>query len=121
MDLLLYLTASRLDIMFSVCLCARFQSCLKESHLHAVKRKFKFLLGTLELGLWYPRKVEFKLVGYSDADFTESLLDCKSTSGTCQFLGSSLVSWFSKKKNSVALSITEAEYIEVASCCAQIL
>ena len=65
---LLYFTASRLDIIFSVCLCARFQSCPKESHLHAVKRIFKFLLGTIELEFWYPRNVEFKLVGYSDAD-----------------------------------------------------
>jgi len=118
---LLYLTSSRPDIMFSVCLCARFQSCPKESHLHAVKRIFKYLLGTIDVGLWYPRNVEFNLVGYSDADFAGSLLDRKSTSGTCQFLGSSLVSWFSKKQNSVALSTTEAEYIAVASCCAQIL
>ena len=94
---LLYLTASRPDIVFSVCLCTRFQSCSKESHLHAVKRIFKYLLGTINLGLWYPRNVGFKLVGYSDADFEGSLLDHKSTSGTCQFLGSSLLSWFSKK------------------------
>ena len=105
--------------MFSVCFCARFQSCPKESHLHAVKRIFKYVLGTINLGVWYPRNVEFKLVGYSDVDFARSLLDRKSTSGTCQFLGSSLVSWFSKKQNSAAF--TEAEYIGVASWCAQIL
>ena len=103
---LLYLTASRLDIMFSVCFCARFQSCPTESHLHALKRIFKYLFGTINLGLWYPRNVEFKLVGYSDAEFVGSLLDRKSTSRTCQFLGSSLVSWFSKKQNSVVLSTT---------------
>jgi len=55
---LLYLTASRPDIMFSVYLCARFQSCPKESHLHAVKRIFKYLFVTIDLGLWYPRNVE---------------------------------------------------------------
>ena len=115
---LLYLTASRPNIMFSVCL---YQFCRKESHLHAVKRIFKYLLGTINLGLWYSRNVELKLVGYFDADFAGSLLDSRSTNGTCQFLGSSLVSWFSKKQNSVALSTTEAEYITVASCCAQIL
>ena len=65
----LYFTASRPDIMFSVCLCAMFQSCPKESHLHVVKRIFKYLLGTINLGLWYPRNVEFKLVEYSYADF----------------------------------------------------
>ena len=79
------------------------------------------MLRTINLELWYSRNVEFKFVRYSDANFTESLLDHKSTSGTCQFLNSSLVSWFSKKQNSVALSTTEAEYIAVASCCAQIL
>ncbi|KAH9648505.1 hypothetical protein KPL70_025607 [Citrus sinensis] len=82
---LLYLTASRPDIMFSVCLCARFQSCPKESHMLAVKH----------------------------ADFAGYKVDRKSTSGTCHFLGHSLVSWFSKKQNSVALSTTEAEYIAV--------
>ena len=89
--------ASRPDFMFSVCLCARFPSCPRESHLPAVKRIFKYLLVTVNLGLWYPRNVEFKLVGYSYADFAESLLDRKSTSGTCHFLDSSLVSWFSKR------------------------
>uniref|UniRef100_UPI001C3D714A Ty1/Copia family ribonuclease HI n=1 Tax=Picosynechococcus sp. (strain ATCC 27264 / PCC 7002 / PR-6) TaxID=32049 RepID=UPI001C3D714A len=118
---LLYLTASRPDIVFSVCLCARFQSCPKELHLHAVKRIFKYLLGTIDVCLWYPRNVEFNLVGYSNADFASSLLHRKSTSGTCQVLGSSLVYWFCKKQNSVALSTTEAEYIAVVSCCAQIL
>ncbi|KAL4025858.1 hypothetical protein IC575_014264 [Cucumis melo] len=118
---LLYLTASKPDIMFSVCLCARFQSCSKELHLHDVKRILKYLLGTIDVGLWYPRNVEFNLVGYSDADFAGSLPDRKSTSWTCQFLGSSLVSWFSKKKNLVALSTTKAQYIMVSSCCAQIL
>ena len=94
---LFYLTASRPDIIFSVCLCAMFQSCPKESHLHVVKRIFKYLLRTINLGLWYRRNVGFELVGYSDGDFEGSLLHPKSSSGTCQFLGSSLVSWFSKK------------------------
>ena len=95
---LLYLTTSRPDIIFSICLCARFQFCPKESHLHDVKRILRCFLGTIDVALWYCRNVEFNLVGYSDADFAGSLLDRKSTSGTCQFLGSSLVSWFSKKK-----------------------
>ncbi|XP_077237360.1 secreted RxLR effector protein 161-like [Tasmannia lanceolata] len=106
--------------MFSVCICARFQSGPKESHLSAVKRIFKYLKGT-PLGLWYERSNEFNLVGFSDADFAGCRIDRKSTSGTCQFLGRSLVSWFSKKQNSVALSTTEAEYIAAGACCAQIL
>jgi hypothetical protein len=118
---LLYLTASRPDIMFCVCLCARFQSCPKESHLVAVKRIFRYLLGTIDLGLWYPKFTLLDLVRYSDADFAGCKIDRKSTSGTCHFLGHSLVSWFSKKQNSVALSTAEAEYIAAGSCCAQAL
>jgi hypothetical protein len=118
---LLYLTASRPDIMFSVCLCARFQSCPKESHLIAVKRIFRYLLGTIDLGLWYPKSNSFDLISYTDADFAGCKIDRKSTSGTCHFLGHSLVSWFSKKQNSVALSTAEAEYVAAGSCCAQSL
>ncbi|XP_050233190.1 secreted RxLR effector protein 161-like [Mercurialis annua] len=117
---LLYLTASRPDIMFSVCLCARFQVCPKESHLHAVKRIFKYLHGTLNLGIWYPRNVDPRLLGYSDADYAGCLLDRKSTSGTCQFLGHSLISWSSKKQVSVALSTAEVEYIAAGCYRAQI-
>jgi hypothetical protein len=89
---LLYLTASRPDIMFSVCLCARFQSSPKESHLIAVKRIFRYLLGTIDLGLWYPKSNSFDLISYTDADFAGCKIDRKSTSGTCHFLGHSLVS-----------------------------
>ena len=118
---LLYLTASRPDIMFSVCLCARYQSCPKESHVIAVKRIFRYLVGTCNLGLFYPHDTSFELLGYSDADFAGCRLDRKSTSGTCHFLGNALVSWHSKKQNSVALSTAEAEYVAAGSCCAQIL
>ncbi|KAK2966781.1 hypothetical protein RJ640_022740 [Escallonia rubra] len=116
---LLYLTASRPDIMFSVCICARFQACPKESHLSAIKRIFKYLSGTLNLGLWYPRNSSIDLVGFSDSDYAGCLVDRKSTSGTCQFLGDALVSWHSKKQTSVALSTAEAEYVAAGSCCAQ--
>ena len=119
---LLYLTASRPDIMFSVCLCARFQADPRESHLKAVKRIFRYLIGTADLGLWYPRGgSSFELVGYSDADFAGCKVDRKSTSGTCQFVGSALISWASKKQNSVALSTAESEYIAAGSCVAQVL
>ncbi|KAK8681104.1 hypothetical protein V6N13_053511 [Hibiscus sabdariffa] len=117
---LLYLTASRPDIMFSVYLCARFQANPKESHLKAVKRIFRYLQDTPSLGLWYPRDSTFDLHAYSDADYGGCKIDRKSTSGTCQFLGNMLISWFSKKQNSVALSTTEAEYISAGSCCPQV-
>ena len=118
---LLYLTASRPDIMFSVCMCARFQSNPKESHFAIAKRILKYLKGTINVGLWYPKGASFNLVGYSDADFAGCKLDRKSTSGTCHLLGSSLVSWHSKKQASVALSTAEAEYVAAGSCCAQTL
>jgi len=118
---LLYLTASHPDIIFSVCLCARFQSTPKESHLTATKRIFRYLVGTKNFGLWYPKGGDFLLVGYSDADYAGYKLDRKSTSGTCQFLGPSLVSRHSKKQNLVALSTAEVEYIAAGACCAQLL
>ena len=88
---LLYLTAYRPNILFNVCMCSRFQSCLKESHLVAVKRIFRYLVDTPNLGLWYPRGTNFQLISYSDADFVGYKVNMKSTSGTCQFLGNMLV------------------------------
>jgi hypothetical protein len=118
---LLYLCASRLDIMLSVSMYARFQSNPKEVHLRAVKRIMRYLVYTLKFGLWYPKGSTFDLTGYSDADYAGCKIDRKSTSGTYQFLGRSLVSWASKKQNSVALSTTKAEYIVARHCCAQLL
>ncbi|PKA49894.1 Retrovirus-related Pol polyprotein from transposon TNT 1-94 [Apostasia shenzhenica] len=118
---LLYLTASRPDIVFSVCMCARFQSSPKESHLTAVKRIFRYLVGTHSLGLWYPKESTSNLIGYSDANFAGCKVDRKSTSGTCQFFGNALASWSSRKQNSIALSTAEAEYVAAGSCCAQLL
>jgi hypothetical protein len=118
---LLYLCASRQDIMLSVCMYARFEANRKEVHLRAMKRIMRYLVYTPKFGLWYPNGSTFDLIGYSDADYVGCKIDKKSTSGTCQFLGRSLVSWASKKENSVALSTAEAEYIVVGHCCAQLL
>jgi hypothetical protein len=118
---LLYLYASRSDIMLSVCMCARFLSNPKEVHLRAIKRIMRYLVYTPKFELWYPKGSTFDQIGYSDADYAEFKIDRKSTSGTCQFLGRSLVSWASKKQNSVALSTAEAEYIVIGHCCAQLL
>ena len=87
----------------------------------ALKRIFRYLFGTQNLGLWYPKKSSLELIGFSIADYASSKIDRKSTSGTCQFLGHVLVFWSSKKQNFVALSTVEAEYITAGSCCAQIL
>jgi hypothetical protein len=118
---LLYLCASRPDIMLSVCMCARFQAAPKDCHLRAVKRIMRYLILTPNLGLWYPKRSHFEFIGYSDADYANCKVDRKSIFRICQFLGQSLVSWFSKKQNSVAPSMVEAEYVTVGSCCAQLL
>ncbi|XP_075083552.1 secreted RxLR effector protein 161-like [Nicotiana tabacum] len=121
MGSLMYHTASRPDIVFSVGLCARFQSNPKESHLKAAKRILRYLKGTQDLVLYYPSGDNFDLIGYADADYAGYLMDRKSTSGMAHFLGSCLISWGTRKQNSVALSTAEAEYVAVASYCAQLL
>jgi hypothetical protein len=108
---LLYLTATRPDIQFSVCLCARFQASPRTSHRRAVKRIFRYLRHTPDFGLWYSASSSLALHGFSDADFAGCQLDRKSTSRICQFLESSLVSWSSRKQSGVAKSTTEAEYV----------
>ncbi|KAJ9566810.1 hypothetical protein OSB04_002776 [Centaurea solstitialis] len=118
---LLYLTASRPDIMYSTCLCARYQAEPKESHLTAVKRIFRYLKGTPNMGLWYSKDSGFDLTAYSDSDFAGCKIDRKSTTGGCHLLGGKLVSWTSKKQNSVSTSTAEAEYVAAGICCAQVL
>jgi len=89
---LLYLTASRPYILFSVFLCERFQSHPRESHLIVVKRIFRYLKGTTNLGLLYRKSLDYKLVGFCDADYASDRIERKSTSGNCQFLGENLIS-----------------------------
>jgi hypothetical protein len=107
--------------MLSICMCARFQAGSKEIHLRVMKRIMRYLVYTPKFGLWYPKGSSFDLIGYFDANYARCKIDRKSTSGTCQFLGRSLVSWASKKQHSIALSTAEAEYIAAGHCCAQLL
>ncbi|GKE49934.1 hypothetical protein Tco_1481192 [Tanacetum coccineum] len=100
---LMYLTSSRPYLIYVVCLCARYQAKPTEKHLNAVKRIFRYLKGTINMGLWYSKDTS------------------RSTSGSAQFLGDKLVSWSSKKKKFTAISSIEAEYIALSGCCAQIL
>ncbi|GKE21789.1 putative reverse transcriptase, RNA-dependent DNA polymerase [Tanacetum coccineum] len=118
---LMYLTTSRPDIMFPVCVCARFQVTPKTSHLNAVKRIFRYLKGQPKLALWCPKDSPFDLEAFSDSDYVGASLDRKSTTGGCQFLGKRLISWQCKKQTIVANSTTEAEYVVVANCCGQVL
>jgi len=120
-DSLLYLTVSRPDIMFSVCMCARYQTFPKESHLKIVQRIFWYVSGTMNFGLWYPKGSLCYLVGFSDFNFAGCKSDRKSTSGTCHLFGNCLILWHSRKQHSVALSTAEAEYVAAGCCCSQIL
>ncbi|GJV85897.1 retrovirus-related pol polyprotein from transposon TNT 1-94 [Tanacetum coccineum] len=118
---LMYLIASRPDLTFVVCMCARYQAKPTEKHLHAVKRIFKYLRGTVNRRLWYPKVSSIALTAYADADHTGCQDTRRSTSGCMQLLGDRLVSWSSKRQKSDAISSTEAEYISMSGCCAQIL
>ncbi|GJU82505.1 putative ribonuclease H-like domain-containing protein, partial [Tanacetum coccineum] len=118
---LMYLTASRPDIMFAVNACSRNQVTPTTSNLEAVKKIFKYLKGQSKLGLWYPRESPFELEAYSDSDYARANKDRKSTTGGCQFLGMRLISWQCKKQTIVATSSTEAEYVAAANCCGQVL
>nr|GFC07830.1 uncharacterized mitochondrial protein AtMg00810-like [Tanacetum cinerariifolium] len=118
---LMYLTASRPDIMFAICTYARHQVTSKECHLHEIKRIFRYLKGHPKLGLWYPKESPFDLVAYSNSDYGGATQDRKSTAGGCQFLDRRLISWQCKKQIIMATSTTEAEYVAAASCCGQVL
>ncbi|WVZ52637.1 hypothetical protein U9M48_003677 [Paspalum notatum var. saurae] len=118
---LLYLTATRPDIQFAVYLCAHYQASPRISYRQVVKRIFRYLKFTPELGLWYSSGSSLSLRGFSHADHAGCQIDRKSTSGTCQLIGTSLVSWSSHKQASVSLSTTKAEYIAAASCCSKLL
>ncbi|GJY85224.1 hypothetical protein Tco_0499250 [Tanacetum coccineum] len=111
---LMYLTASRPDIQFSTCLCAKYQANPKESHLIAVKRDFRYLKGTPSLGLWYPKCSGFDK-GYSDSDYAGCNIDSKSTLGACKLLEGKLVCWSAKKQQSIAMSLPETKYESIGT------
>ncbi|GKD25132.1 hypothetical protein Tco_1231346 [Tanacetum coccineum] len=118
---LMYLTSSRPDLVQAVCYCARYQARPTQKHLKEVKRIFKYLKGTINMGLWYPKDSGFELTAFSDADHAGCIDTRKSTSGGIQFLGDKLVSWMSKKQNCTAMSSAEAEYVALSASCAQVM
>jgi hypothetical protein len=117
---LLYVTTSRSDVKQVVGMVARFQATPKDSHVQDVKKIFRYLKGTIDLGLWYPRKDSFTLKAYSNVDWVGSVDDRKSTSGGAFFLGESLVAWIRNKHSSISLSSTEVEYIAATQSCTQV-
>ncbi|KAL0387727.1 UNVERIFIED_CONTAM: Retrovirus-related Pol polyprotein from transposon RE2 [Sesamum radiatum] len=112
---LLYLTATRPDIMFATCLLSRFMQSPSQVHYAAAKRILRYLRGTKDFGIWYKSTNDAKLVGYTDSDWAGSVDDMKSTSGYTFSLGSGIFSWASKKQATVAQSSAEAEYIAAAA------
>jgi hypothetical protein len=102
-------------------LVGRFQSNPKETHVLVVKIIFRYLQGTVDYGLWYPKDTDLILRAYTDADWEGSIDDRKITSGGAFFLGSFLVSWLNKKQTSISLSTGEVKYIAATSCCTQVL
>ncbi|GKG02453.1 hypothetical protein Tco_0310089 [Tanacetum coccineum] len=118
---LMYLTANRPDLVFSVCMCAKYQAWPTKKHLKALKRVFWYLRGTINWGLWYSKDTAMALTTYADANHSGCQNTRRSTSISAQFLRDKLVSWSSKKQKSTVISTTEAEYIAMSGCCAQIL
>nr|GEX38072.1 copia protein [Tanacetum cinerariifolium] len=118
---LMYLTSSRPDIVHATCLCARYQAKPTKKHLKEVKRIFCYLRRTINMGLWYTKDFGFELTGFSDADYAGCKDTFKSTSGGAQFLGEKMVSCSSKKQDCMELSIAEAKYVSLSTCCAQVI
>nr|GEV57218.1 retrovirus-related Pol polyprotein from transposon TNT 1-94 [Tanacetum cinerariifolium] len=119
---LMYLTASRPDIMQATCYCARYQAQPTKKHLTTVKRIFRYLTDTIHMGLWYPKDTGFELTDFSDSNHAGCLDSRKRTSGGVQFLGGNkLVSWSSKKQDCTSMSSAESEYVSLSACCAQVL
>nr|GEU70275.1 retrovirus-related Pol polyprotein from transposon TNT 1-94 [Tanacetum cinerariifolium] len=103
---LLYLTANRPDLQFAICMCARYQARPTEKHLHTVKRIFRYLRGTVNRGLWYPKDSSIALTAFADADHAGCQDTRRSTSGSLQFMRDRLISWSSKRQKSAAISTT---------------
>lgn len=117
---LLYLTQTRPDIMNVVCIVSRFQSDPRENHEMTVKRIFRYLQGTSEYDLWYPKDDNFTLCAYTDVDWARDVDDRNCTFGGAFFLGKKLVSWINKKQSCTSLSTTKVEYVVAATNCTQV-
>ncbi|GKE14862.1 retrovirus-related pol polyprotein from transposon TNT 1-94 [Tanacetum coccineum] len=117
---LMYLTSSRLDLVYAVCMCARYQARTTKKHLHAIKRIFRYLRGTVNRGLWYSKDFAIALIAFEDADHAGCQDTRRSTSGSLQLLGDKLVSWSLKRQKSAAIYSMKAEYIALFGCFAQL-
>ncbi|GJR22133.1 retrovirus-related pol polyprotein from transposon TNT 1-94 [Tanacetum coccineum] len=118
---LIYLTLSRPDIVQAVCYCARYQARPIEKHLKEVERIFRYLKGTINMGLCYPKDSGFELTAFLDADHARCIDTHKSTSGVIQFLNDKLVSCMSKKQDRTTMLSAKAEYVALSTSCAQVM
>nr|GEX49155.1 retrovirus-related Pol polyprotein from transposon TNT 1-94 [Tanacetum cinerariifolium] len=118
---LMYLTSRRPDIVHATCVCARYQAQPIEKHLKEVKGIFRYLYGTINMGLWYTKDSGFELIGFSNADYAGCKDTFKSTFDGAQFLGEKLMSWSSKKQDCTSLPTAESEYVSLSACCAKVL
>ena len=118
---LMYLTATRPDILFAISLLSRFMHCASETHLVAARRILRYVKGTVDYGVKYESCQNFKLCGFSDSDWAGSIDDMKSTSGYCFSIGSGVFSWCTKKQETVAQSPAEAEFIAATAAVNQVL
>ncbi|GKC30338.1 hypothetical protein Tco_1037632 [Tanacetum coccineum] len=118
---LMYLTSSRPDIVQALCYCARYQSRPTEKHLKEVKRIFRYLKGTINMGLWHPKDSGFELTAFSDAGHARCIDTRKSTSGGIQFQSDKLVSWMSKKQDCTAMSSAAVKHVALSVRCAQVM
>ena len=116
---LLYLTATRPDIVYASSLLARFMHCPTSKHFGTAKCVLRYIKGTLDYGLEYTKGKKAMLIGYYDSDWGGSLDDNKSTYGYAFSFGSGVFSWASVKQSYVALSTAEAEYISASDATAQ--
>ncbi|GJR35090.1 copia-type pol polyprotein [Tanacetum coccineum] len=114
-------TKVRPEIVQAVCYCVRYQARSTEKHLKEVKRIFRYLRGTINMGLWYPKGSGFELTAFSDADHAGCVDTRKITFGGIQFLGDKLVSWMSNKQECTAMSSAKAEYVALSTSCAQVM
>ena len=118
---LIYLAHTRPDIAYAMSVVSQFMYDPKERHLQAVNKILQYLKTSPKRGLLFQRNEKLKMEVYTDADYARSVMDRRSTTGYCMFLGGNLVSWRSKKQNVVARSSAEAEFRAMAQGVCELL
>ncbi|GJV72476.1 hypothetical protein Tco_1492471 [Tanacetum coccineum] len=107
---LMYLTSSRPDLVFAVCICARYQAKPTKKHLHAVKRIFRYLRGIINMGLWYSKDSCIALTAFADADHAGCQDTRKSTSGSIQLFRFNKIPLYCNNKSAIALSCNNVQH-----------